>query len=199
MMGETNHIAAADAKKLIPALIAVIVVAAGILHSQGRVWWCACARLNPWSGEIWSSHNSQHLIDPYSFTHLSHGVAFCGLTWLVLRRWVPPWGRLVAAASLEGAWELVENSEWIINKYREATISLDYFGDSVINSVGDILCCIVGWLIASRLPWWGALILFVTVEIALMIWIKDSLIINVIMLAYPIDAIKTWQMTGKPA
>lgn len=175
--------------------LTVMMVAAIILWSQGRVWWCPAGDYSPWSWDIWSRHNSQHIVDPYSFTHILHGVLEFWLIGLVFGR-VPLAWRLLIAVMIEASWEVAENSSYIINRYREATISLDYFGDSIINSMSDILCCGTGFVIAYKLRFWKSLILFAMTEIVLIFWIHDSLIINIIMLIYPIEAIKHWQMGG---
>ena len=176
------------------AMLAVIVVAVVSENIEGHVLWCKAGDYVPWAWDIWSTHNSQHLIDPYSFTHILHGVLEFWLIGLVFRK-VPLAWRLLIAVMIEGSWEIAENSSYIINRYREATISLDYFGDSIINSISDILCCATGFVIAYKLRFWRSLALFVVTEIVLIFWIHDSLLINIIMLIYPIDALKHWQMT----
>ncbi len=172
-----------------------IAVAVVILQWQGRVVWCQIGDYSPWSWDIWSPHTSQHIIDPYSFTHVFHGVIEFWLIGLVFRK-VPMAWRLLIAVMIESSWEILENSTFIIQRYRESTISLDYFGDSIINSVADILSCAVGFVIAYKLRFWRSLALFIITEITLIIAIRDSLIINIIMLVYPIDAIKQWQIGG---
>jgi len=176
------------------ALIALGVVGTvAELRHQGRIWWCACRSLNPWHGDIWSAHCSQHLFDPYSFTHVLHGVVFCGILALLLPKLAPRW-KLVIVVLLECFWEMLENSQLVIQRYREATIGLGYEGDSIVNSLSDILCCVTGFLLASRLKLRGSLVLFITVELILLLWIRDNLSLNVLMLLVPIDAIKRWQM-----
>src|SRR5260221_5691393 len=179
----------------LPWLLMLSVVAAAVIaeNFEGRVWWCQAGDYWPWAWDIWSRHNSQHLIDPYSFTHILHGVLEFWLLGLIFRKMPPAW-RLLIAVMIEGSWEIAENSSYVINRYREATISLDYFGDSIINSMSDILCCATGFVIAYKLRFWKSLFLFVATEIILIFWIHDSLIINIIMLIYPLEAIKHWQM-----
>ncbi|MGI9470671.1 MAG: DUF2585 family protein [Rubripirellula sp.] len=171
------------------AVIGGMVVA---LRAMGRNWWCNCGSYMPWSWDVWSSHNSQHLIDPYFFTHVLHGVLFYWALSLALPR-LKKSVRFRIAIVIEAGWELLENSPMIIERYRTATISLDYFGDSIANSVFDVIACALGFLIASSLRWYWSLLLIVVVEIALLLTIRDSLAVNVIMLVYPIEAIKTWQ------
>jgi len=176
------------------ALMLVAVMTAMIaLYFQGRVWWCEAGDYSPWAWDIWSKHNSQHLIDPYSFTHVLHGVIEFWLIGLIFPR-VKFAMRLLIAVMIEGAWEIAENSSYVIDRYREATISLDYFGDSILNSISDMFCCATGFVVAYKLRFWKSLVLFLVTEAALIFWIHDSLIINIIMLVYPIDAIKAWQM-----
>ncbi len=164
-----------------------------ILWQMGRVWWCKCGSPVPWSWEIWSMHNSQHALDPYTFTHLLHGLILCGILSLFRYQPVRRWSFLIAVG-LEACWEILENSPIIIQRYREATISLDYFGDSIINSVFDILACAAGYRMAQYVKLKGSLILFAAIELLLVLTIRDCLILNIVMLVYPIEAIKQWQM-----
>jgi hypothetical protein len=175
------------------AMAGVIVATMVSQYLLGRVRWCALGDYLPWAWNIWSPHNSQHLIDPYSFTHVLHGILEFWLIGLVFRRMPMIW-RFALAVSIEGAWEITENTNYVINRYREETISLDYFGDSILNSVSDILCCATGFLIAYKLRFWRSLVLFVATEAVLILTIRDSLVINIIMLIYPIEAIKDWQI-----
>lgn len=173
--------------------LCIAAAAVLLLWLQGRVWWCQQGDLVPWSWTVNSPHNSQHVIDAYSFTHILHGILEFWLIGLVFRR-VPLAWRFLIAIFIEASWEVVENTEYVINRYREATISLDYFGDSIINSLADIACCALGFTIAYKLRFWKSLALFVATEIILILTIRDSLIINLIMLIYPLDAIKAWQI-----
>src|ERR671917_1383179 len=163
--------------------IAIVMVLAGtayILRSQGRLWRCSCDYLLIWSGDPWSSDNSQHLLDPYSFTHLLHGFLLCGLLALIAPRLSAVW-QLWLAVTIEAAWELVENSEFVIRRYREETAALGYHGDTIVNSLGDILACGLGFVLARRLGLRRTLALFVVAEVALVFLIRDSLLLNVIM------------------
>ena len=177
------------------AIVAVLVVAAYQLRSQGRLWWCSCDYLLLWSGNPWSSDNSQHLLDPYSFTHVLHGFLFCGLIALIAPRLRRAW-QLCLAISLEAVWEVVENSRFVIDRYREETAALGYQGDTIVNSLADILLCGVGFVLARRLGFRRTAALFVLTEAALAIWIRDNLSLNVLMLIYPIEAVKEWQAAG---
>ena len=178
-------------------MILVIVVMAVVLSTQGRVWWCQWdSPLYVWSSDVWSKHNSQHFIDPYAFTHLLHGFLFFWLARIVFRKRMGFAWMLFAAVVGESAWEVLENSKYIIEKYRENTASLEYFGDSIANSIGDVIACIIGFFIAFRLGIWRSIVVFLIVEVILIIAIKDSLLINILQLTYPIEAIKVWQAGG---
>jgi len=163
------------------------------LRMEGRRWWCSCGRLFPWSGDVHSRHNSQHLADPYTFTHVLHGIALCGLFWLVARRVSLRW-RFWLATLVECLWEIVENSGPVIERYRAATIAIGYQGDSVANSLGDILACAAGFVLASRIGWRASVVVFIATELVLLVWIRDDLLLNIIMLVYPSETIKAWQM-----
>ena len=174
-------------------ILAVLALALFQLRNQGRTLWCACHQYFPWAGDIWSAHNSQHLFDPYAFTHILHGFAFCWLLALGIPRVSVNW-RLALATLLEAAWEVFENTEFVIQRYREETAALGYNGDSVFNSFGDILTCIVGFMIAQRLGFKRSVLVFVATELVLILWIRDSLLLEILMLVYPIESLKAWQI-----
>ena len=182
---------------MLPWLAIGLVLVAAIyqLRSQGRLWWCSCDYLLLWSGDPWSSDNSQHLLDPYSFTHVLHGFVLCGLLAWLAARLSSVW-QLWLAVAIEALWEVVENSEFVIRRYREETAALGYQGDTIVNSLGDILVCGLGFVLARRLGLRWTLALFAVTEVMLSFLIRDSLLLNVLMLIYPIDAIKAWQEAG---
>ena len=176
---------------------ALIAAAAVTLFSMGQVPICKCGYVKVWHGVVFSSENSQHISDWYTPSHVIHGFAFYGLLWLLGRRW-PIGLRLVLAIVIESAWEIFENTDMVINRYREVTISLDYFGDSVLNSVCDILAMVAGFVIASRVPVWLTVTLVVALELIVLYFIRDNLTLNIIMLLYPLDAIRNWQAAAGP-
>lgn len=175
----------------------ILVWMSAQLWLQGRVWWCQWdSPVFLWSGEIWSKHNSQHFLDPYSFTHLLHGFLFLWAAQLLFSGRVRFVWLLLLAVAGESVWEVIENSPSIIERYRENTASLEYFGDSIANSIGDVAACIAGFLVAYKLKLRWSLVLFFLIEAVLILTIRDSLLINILMLVYPIEAIKTWQTGG---
>ena len=188
---------ASERKQLWPwlTIAAIFVVTVIILRIQGRLWICSCGQIYLWVGDIWSSNNSQHIADPYAFSHILHGFVFLWLLVWAFPRLAMLW-QLTLAVLIEATWEVVENSAFIIERYREATASLGYEGDAIINSVADLFFCAIGFFIARYLGFWRSLAVFILTEIILLIWIRDSLIVNVIMLIYPIDAIRVWQLGG---
>jgi hypothetical protein len=182
---------------IIAAAFAICIVTAVINLSMGRLPFGPDGRIGLWEGDIWSSEQSQRIADPYTFSHMIHGMLFYGFLWLVARK-LPVRYRFILALLLEASWEVLENSPIIINRYREVTISLGYVGDSVLNSVSDIVFAGLGFLFAWRSRLWVTIIVILTMEVGTLLWVRDNLTLNVIMLVHPIEAIKEWQSAGQP-
>ena len=174
----------------------IIALAAGVLLWMGRIPMCKCGYIKLWHGNRADAQTSQHLTDWYTYSHVLHGVIFYWLLTVVSRGYLSVGARLVIAAMIEGAWEIFENTPFVINRYRSQTLSRDYFGDSVINSIADMLAMLVGFMLAAKLPAWITVFLVIAVELVLLWLIRDNLALNILMLIYPIEAIKQWQLAG---
>ncbi len=184
-------------RKYLIASLALFVLTGTILLAMGRVPICKCGYVKAWHGIVYSSENSQHLSDWYTFSHIIHGFAFYLLFWAIGRRFGWPLGlRLGLAIILESAWEIFENTPLIINRYRSVTIALDYYGDSVLNSLADIGAMVAGFLLASRLPVVVTVALTIAMEMFVAYWIRDNLALNIIQLIHPFESILRWQRGG---
>jgi hypothetical protein len=165
------------------------------LRLEGRRWWCRCGRLSLWSGKLWSEHNSQHLLDPYTFTHVEHGLLLSALL-RPLARWIGPANRLILAMALETLWEIVENTQPVIENYRKAAVARGYVGDSVANSLADLAACGLGLVLAQRLPVRWSVAVFIVIEASLLVIYRDNLLLTVVMQVFPVEAVQSWQ-TGR--
>lgn len=175
------------------AIVALFIAAtAALLYGMGRVFLCTCGRVRLWAGGVNTPDNSQQLSDWYSFSHIIHGMIFFGLLWLVARK-LPVLWRFAIAVAAECGWEMLENSPIIIERYRQATIAIGYTGDSILNSLSDVVMMALGFLIAAKLPWRWTMALAVAMELMTLVLIRDNLTLNILMLAWPLDAVREWQ------
>lgn len=170
----------------------LVLASALILSAMGRVTICTCGYVKLWHGQVMSGENSQHLADWYTPSHLLHGLIFYWVLWLVARRLSFGW-RLSIATLVEGIWEVVENSNIVIERYRSVTMALDYYGDSVVNSTADILAMIAGFYMARLVPVWLSVATIIGFEVLTAVVIRDGLALNVLMLLWPVDAVLEWQ------
>jgi hypothetical protein len=183
---------------LVAALLAFLIVLAVQVAAErlmGRIWICECGYVKLWEGGVNTSGNSQHLSDWYTLSHIIHGFLFYWFAWMLLRGRSFA-ARLGLAAVIEAGWEVLENSPLIIERYRTATMALNYFGDSILNSAMDTIWMAVGFLLAWRLPVWLTVVLAIAAELLAAYVIRDNLTLNVLMLVWPVDAIKAWQGGG---
>jgi len=179
-------------RQTVIAAFLVLAAAAAILLAMGRPPICTCGEVALWEASASSARTSQMIADWYSPSHFIHGLLFYGMLWLAFRSW-PVERRFLAAMAIETAWELLENTPLIIDRYREATFALGYTGDSVLNSLSDIAMMAFGFVAARRLPMWASIVLVLALELAALIVIRDNLALNIIMLLAPNDAIRAWQ------
>ena len=180
-------------RRTLLAALALTILSVGLLHLEHRPWWCKFG-LGFWSA-AWTHCTSQHFLDPYSLTHVLHGILF----YWVLRPFASKIAlhrRLVAALVLEIGWELLENSPWVIEHYRQNTASLGYTGDSILNSVGDLVTTVIGFAVAAQFSWKVAVVVFIVVELGLLYFVRDNLALNVFMLLFPLESLKEWQLSG---
>ena len=173
-------------------VVAIVVIAGATLYAMGHLLICKCGTVSLWHFDVVSAENSQHIIDWYTPSHIIHGFLFYGALWLFAPR-LSFGTRLILAVAVEATWEVAENTDFVINHYREMTVSLDYYGDSVLNSVSDILFMIAGFFLAAWLPVWVTILLAIALELFVGVMIRDGLTLNVIMFVWPLDSIVQWQ------
>lgn len=178
------------------AAAGLAILALAILFGMDRPPICECGNVKLWHGAVQSAENSQHLADWYTFSHIIHGFLFYGFGYLLFRK-QPEATRLglslCLAVFIEGFWEILENSPIIINRYREATVAFGYAGDSIINSMADIGWMTLGFFAARRIPVKWTVTIAVIFELFTLYTIRDNLTLNVLMLTFPIEAVKEWQ------
>lgn len=196
-MSSPNPSESKQFRRIFFIFLAVLAITGGVELWMGRSLFGPDGKPGLWESSIWSSENSQRFADPYSFSHIVHGILFYGALWLVARRLPAPY-RFLVALVLEAGWEILENSPLIINRYREATISLGYVGDSVFNSLSDILMMSLGFWFAARVRPRISVAAVIIMEVGCALWVRDDLTLNVIMLIHPFEAIKHWQLAGQP-
>jgi hypothetical protein len=183
------------ARRLSLLAFAIVAAAAAILLAMGRHLICTCGTIELWVGSRDSSRISQMLADWYSLSHIVHGLLFYAALWLIARKWPIEW-RFLTALLVEAAWEVTENTPLVIDRYRAATAAAGYTGDSVINSISDIVMMGVGFLAARKLPWWASIVLLTVLEVVPLLVIRDNLTLNLWMLLAPSDALRAWQAAG---
>lgn len=195
-MSSLMHLPRLSLRTALLLSLLAIVAAEAVIYAMGHPLICKCGYVELWHASRADNGTSQHISDWYSYSHVLHGVIFYWLISLVAQGRLSIAARLLIAVFLEAGWEILENTPLIINRYRAVTVSRDYFGDSVINSTFDILAMMVGFMLAARLPAWITVALIVVVEVGLLFLIRDNLILNIIMLVHPIEAIRVWQAAG---
>ena len=172
----------------------IIATQALLLYLIGHPLICKCGYVKLWHFDVQSAENSQHIIDWYTPSHIIHGFLFYWLLWLASRYVPMSFGlRLVLAVAVEASWEVIENTDFVINHYREMTISLDYYGDSVINSVSDTLFMVLGYFVARWLPVWLTVSIAIALEVFVGAMIRDNLTLNILMFVWPMDSVLHWQ------
>jgi hypothetical protein len=180
--------------------LGIVAVQILVLFLMGREPICTCGFIKLWEGDVMSASNSQQIADWYTFSHIIHGFVFYGFLLLISKKFFGRSGGLplglifIGAVLLETAWEIIENSTWIIDYYRNNTVSLGYVGDSILNSVFDVIWMAIGFVMARRLPVWIIITLIVIFELMTGLIVRDGLLLNILMFIYPAEAIKVWQM-----
>lgn len=199
--GTSRHASLLPHRKAMVASLLIALYALVILFAMRRPPICDCGTVKLWHGVVQSAENSQHIADWYTFSHIIHGLLFYGAAHLLWRRWglfagAPTRWALPIAVAIEASWELLENSPMIIDRYRAVTVSFGYAGDSIVNSMADIGWMAAGFWLASRLPAWASVGLAILFELMTLALIRDNLTLNVLMLVYPLDAVRSWQASG---
>lgn len=177
----------------ISGALAILGVQVALLALFGQPWYCACGYIKVWEGVVLSVGNSQHITDWYTYSHIIHGFLFYALFWRLFPH-APVWVRFLLALGLESSWEVLENTPWVINHYREQALAAGYVGDSILNSFSDSVAMLVGFVLAWRLPVWVIVATALILEAMVGYTIRDNLTLNIVNLLYPSDVVSTWQM-----
>lgn len=188
-------------RRTILVSLAIAILTIAILYAMNRPPICECGYVKLWHGQINDAGNSQHITDWYTPSHIIHGMIFYALGWLLFAKWqiggakAVHWG-LPLAVFLEAAWEVLENTQMVIDRFRSVTANFGYSGDSILNSAADIGWMAFGFWLALRLPVKVTVGLAIIGEVVAAIVVRDNLTLNVIMLLSPIEAIAEWQAAG---
>ncbi len=186
-------------KKVHPVFVtlATLGIVGTILYLMGRSPLCECGYIKLWEGDNWSQGNSQHISDWYTFSHIIHGFIF----FYLIRRFAPRFSftsQILIALIIESAWEVLENSPMVIDRYRTTTASVDYYGDSILNALSDIVAMVVGYMVAMKSDWRIIFMAAIAMELITIYFIRDALIFNILLLIYPVQSIIDWQMEISP-
>lgn len=173
-------------------ILGFLMVHLMLLSYMGQSFMYEGGYIKLWHGVVLSDGNSQHLTDWYTLSHIIHGFLFYGLLSFFFPR-LSFTTRLFIAVGIEVGWELFENTDMIINRYREQALAQGYAGGSIVNSLGDVVSMIGGFMGAWRFPLWVSVILVAMLELVALYFIRDALFLNIIQLIYPIDAVGIWQ------
>jgi len=195
-MSQKGKVLLSSAWYCVGFVLAILALQALVLHLMGRLAICSCGYVKLWEGDPAGPETSQHLTDWYTFSHLLHGFWLYFFLWLIFRH-LPVSARLVLAVLLEAGWEILENTPFIIQRYRADTISIAYYGDTIVNSVSDTLTAVVGFLFAAWVPPTATILVAVAIEVGLVVAIRDNLALNIIMLVHQVPWIKAWQAAGQ--
>lgn len=180
--------------------IGLVIAQILILYSMGRLFVCECGYIKFWEGDVMSTSNSQQIADWYTFSHIIHGFIFYGFFIWISKKFFNKNGDLplglifISAVILEASWEVIENSTWIIEYYRNNTVSLGYIGDSILNSVFDVVWMAIGFVMARKMPVWSIILIAVVFELMTGYFVRDGLLLNILMFIYPSEAVKAWQV-----
>ena len=167
------------------------------LFQWGQPLICTCGYVQFWVGSVFSSGNSQHIADWYTLSHVVHGL----LIVLLGRILFPTWSSqslLVIAVVTGVAWEIIEHTDWVLNRFRAATLYQGYFGDSVLNAVFDYLWMLAGFFLARSISTAAIVGLILCLELTAAIIARDCLTLTTLMVIYPLESVEEWQQALNP-